>query len=261
MSIGTDSRPTPQHGASRDRAPVSRGWRAVTLGAFGLCGVLFVVSAVNSHGNDLRPGRYTDLASLVSTESAQVTRLNAQVALMGVEVDQLTQAVNDKRVARLQAKAEALRVPAGLEAVTGPGITVTLSDAPEEVINSTTQQLGLLIVHQQDIQAVVNAMWRAGARGVAVQGQRLVTTTGIKCKGPTVQLDGVPYAQPYVITAVGDQVDLLGAIEKDRDLQIYREQAKLPDIAVGWNLESHAEITVPGYTGLTSIDYASVERS
>lgn len=237
-----------------------RGWRPVTLLAFGLCGLLFVISAVNSDGTDLRPGRYIDLASLVSTESAEVTRLNGQVTRLNAEVDQLTDAVDDKRVDRLRARAEGLRAPAGLEPITGAGVTVTLSDAPEAVINSSTRPLRLLVVHQQDIQAVVNAMWRGGAQAIAVQGQRLVSTTGIKCEGNAVQLDGVPYAQPYQITAVGDQVQLLTAIEEDEILATYREQAERPDIAVGWNLETHTEITVPGYEGVTSMTYAKVAR-
>ena len=264
MTAGSDLRPSAEEDASPPPAGAeergSSSWRPAALVAFGMCGILFVLSAVNSDGEDLRPGRYTDLASLVSTESNQVTRLKAQVTTLSGEVDRLTESVNDKRVTRLQNKADSLRAPAGLEPVSGPGITVTLSDAPEDVINATTRNLNLLVVHQQDIQAVVNAMWRGGAVGIAVQGQRLVTTTGIKCEGNAVQLDGQPYAQPYVITAVGDQVALLRAIEEDRDLQTYREQAKLPDIAVGWNLESHADIIVPGYTGVTTMSYATVKR-
>jgi uncharacterized protein YlxW (UPF0749 family) len=258
MTAGSDPRPASEEATPRRGHAGGRSWRPAALVAFGLTGILFVLSAINSDGNDLRPGRYTDLASLVSTESDQLAKLKAQVATLNDEVAQLTDSVNDKRVTRLQDKAAALRVPAGLEPVTGPGITVTLSDAPEDVINSTTRNLNLLVVHQQDIQAVVNAMWRGGAVAVAVQGQRLVTTTGIKCEGNAVQLDGEPYAQPYVITGVGDQVELLRAIEEDTDLQTYREQAALPDIAVGWNLESHAQITVPGYTGVTTMNYATV---
>lgn len=280
MTAGSDVRPSagepPPDDASPDEAAIEGGgsaeasdgrderasghsWRPAALVAFGLCGILFVLSAINSEGNDLRPGRYTDLASLVSTESDQVTRLKDQVTALSSEVESLTNAVNDKRVTRLQRKTERLRAPAGLDPVTGPGITVTLSDAPEDVINSSTRNLNLLVVHQQDIQAVVNAMWRGGAAAISVQDQRLVTTTGIKCEGNAVQLDGQPYAQPYEITAVGDQVALLRAIEEDPDLRVYREQAKLPDIAVGWNLESHAAITVPGYTGVTTMTYATVK--
>ena len=133
---------------------------------------------------------------------------------------------------------------------------MTLSDAPEEVINTTTRDLNYLVVHQQDIQAVVNAMWKGGATAVTVQGQRVVTTTGIKCEGNAVQLQGVPYSQPYVISAVGDQAALLDAIDSDPYLQVYREQAADPDISVGWDLQLEDSITAPAYDGLLDLNYA-----
>jgi uncharacterized protein YlxW (UPF0749 family) len=233
-------------------------WRVATPVAVGLCGALFVVSAVNSDGADLRPGRYTDLASLVSTESRQLTDLKSRVAQLTAEVDALATGVDTREVRRLRREAEALEAPAGLAPVTGAGLTITLSDAPEDVINSSTQDLNLLVVHQQDIQAVVNALWKGGAAGVTVQGQRLVTTTGIKCEGNAVQLDGVPYPQPYVIEGVGDQAALLAAIEEDSALRTYRAQAQQPDIAVGWQLQTQPVLTLPAYSGLTDLRYAQV---
>ena len=233
-------------------------WRWATPVAVGLCGALFVVSAVNSDGTDLRPGRYTDLASLVSSESRQLTDLKARVAQLTADVDALTTGVDSREVRNLRRQAEALRAPAGLAPVTGPGVSVTLSDAPADVINASTQNLNLLVVHQQDIQAVVNALWKGGAAGVTVQGQRLVSTTGIKCEGPFVQLDGEPYPQPYVIEAVGDQAGMLAALADDAALETYRAQAEQPDIAVGWRLESRPLLTLPAYDGLTDLRYAKV---
>ena len=51
---------------------------------------------------------------------------------------------------------------------------------------------------------MVNALWSGGAEAMTIQGQRVISTTGIKCVGNTVLLHGVPYSPPYVITAVGD---------------------------------------------------------
>jgi uncharacterized protein YlxW (UPF0749 family) len=221
-----------------------------------VCGGLFVISAQNSEGTDLRPGRYTDLASLVSNEADEYAELKRRVTDLNSDVESLTSSVNDREVNRYQRKIERLMDPAGLVPRSGPGITVTLSDAPEDVINSTSLDLNYLVVHQQDIQAVVNAMWKAGARAVTVQGQRVVSTTGIKCEGNAVQLQGVPYSQPYVISAVGDQAALLGAIETDDYLEVYREQAHDPEISVGWELETESAITAPAFDGLLDLNYA-----
>ena len=232
----------------------------MTPAVFVLSGSLFVVSAANSEGTDLRPGRYTDLASLVQTESDQYDELEQQVRELDAEVTNLAAGVKDANVRRFQRKVQSLKDPAGLTPRAGPGLTVTLSDAPEEVLNSSTQDPNLLVVHQQDIQAVVNAMWKGGARAVTVQGQRIVSTTGIRCEGNSVQLQGVPYPQPYVISAVGDQAALEDAIEDDSYLDVYRSQAEQADISVGWDVESETLVTAPPYDGLLDIDYAQPIR-
>ncbi|HEU5456115.1 MAG TPA: DUF881 domain-containing protein [Nocardioides sp.] len=257
MSEGSESRA--DDAPERPRRPWGR-WRIGTPAVVLLCGALFVVSATNSEGTDLRPGRYTDLAALTDSEADKYDALEQRVSDLNAEVEQLAESVDDRQVDRFSRRVERLEDPAGMTPKSGPGVAVTLSDAPEEVINSTTQDLNLLVVHQQDIQAVVNAMWKGGATAVTVQGQRVITTTGIKCEGNSVQLHGVPYPQPYVIEAVGDQTELVRAIADDDYLQIYREQAAIPDISVGWDLQLQALVTAPAYDGLTDLSYAKPLR-
>ncbi len=226
-----------------------------------LCGGLFVVSAQNSHGTDLRPGRYTDLASLVGNESRSYDALTERVKHLNADIKVLTDAVGDRKVNRYQRRIERLSDPAGLVPRSGPGVTVTLADAPSSVVESSSLNVNYLVVHQQDIQAVVNAMWKAGASAVTIQGQRVVSTTGIKCEGPVVQLQGVPYGQPYRISAVGDPAALTAAIDKDPYLRIYRQQSADPRIAVGWDLRTETSLTAPAYDGLLNLSYARPLRS
>lgn len=232
------------------------GWRIGTPVVVLLCGTLFVVSAASSDGTDLRPGRYTDLASLVQDESDEYDALRQEVADLDAEVSTLSSAMSDRDVNRYHRRIAELRDPAGLEPRSGAGLTITLSDAPEDVINATTDNINLLLVHQQDIQAVVNALWQGGATAVTIAGQRIVSTTGIKCEGNAVLLQGVPFPQPYEIQAVGDQGELLRALEDDDYLRTYREQAADPSISVGWQLDLEDSITAPAYDGLLDLNYA-----
>ena len=258
MTEGADASPDP----GRDLAtPVSprRGWtawRVATPLAVLVSGSLFAVSALNSGGTDLRPGRYTDLAALVRTESRQYDALRDRVARLNDEVTALTAAVDNDEVEQLRAQARALEGPAGLVEQTGPGMTVVLTDAPAEVAESSQQDPNRLVVHQQDIQAVVNALWKGGATAVTIQGQRVVSTTGIKCIGNSVQLQGVPYSQPYTISGIGDPTALAAAIAADDYLQLYRSDAEQPDIAVGWQADVETAITAPAYDGLLDVSYA-----
>lgn len=215
-----------------------------------------MVSAQSSEGTDLRPGRYDDLASLVDREAERYEKLAEEVIALTDEVDELGSQVEDDTVQRVQAEVERLRDPAGLVGRTGPGVQITLSDAPDEIIDAATGDKNLLVVHQQDIQAVVNAMWKGGAEAVTIQGQRVISTTGIKCEGNSVLLQGVPYPQPYVIEAVGEWGGLTTAIAEDPYLQAYRDDAADPDIAVGWELDLEDELTAPAYDGLLGLSFA-----
>jgi uncharacterized protein YlxW (UPF0749 family) len=233
-------------------------WRVGTPVVVLLSGALFAVSAANSEGTDLRPGRYTDLASLVEGEAEEYDQLQDRVATLKQEVDELTTRVDDVNVRRYQREIDHLRDPAGLEPREGPGISVTLSDAPPEVVDKADDELdrNLLVVHQQDIQAVVNAMWAGGATAVTIEGQRVITTTGIKCEGNAVQLQGIPYPQPYDIKAVGDPTAIQAALDADPAVNGFREDAADPAIQVGWELGVEDHVEAPAYEGLLDVTHA-----
>ena len=238
-----------------------RAWRVGTPVAVLLSGALFAVSAANSDGTDLRPGRYTDLATLVQGEADTYQSLQDRIDDLNAEVESLTTSVRDARVERRQREADALMEPAGLTPTQGAGVTVVLGDAPASVIeaaraSSPDADIRRLIVHQQDIQAVVNAMWSAGAGAVTIQGQRIVSTTGIKCSGSAVQLQGIPYPQPYTIQAVGDPAAIEAALSSDVDVTAFRADALEPDIDVGFSFQTESTVEAPAFDGLVDISQA-----
>ena len=59
---------------------------------------------------------------------------------------------------------------------------------------------------------MANALWAGGAEAMTIQGQRVVSTTGIKCVGNTVVLHGVPYSPPYRISAIGPTGEMLASV-------------------------------------------------
>jgi uncharacterized protein YlxW (UPF0749 family) len=234
----------------------SRGpaWRLATPAVFIAAGVLLVTSAVTSRGTDLRPGRYDSLADLAQQESQRVKALRAQVSDLQTDVEALSAGIDSEAVEKLEAQADALAEPAGLSAVRGPGVTVSLDDAPEDFREAAGAQVADAIVHQQDIQAVVNALWSGGAEAMTLQGQRVVSTTGIKCVGNTVILHGVPYSPPYVVRAIGDPDALRGSLDGSRYIQAYREAVDAYHL--GWGVRDERRITAPPYAGPVSLSWA-----
>ena len=256
--------PEAPHDDAHVRRRGSRGlWRLTTPLVLVVSGSLFAISYGNSEGTDLRPGRYSDLASLAQAESDGYDDVRSDIAALNDDIERLTESIDDRQVSRLRQTVEELESPAGLQDVAGAGVTVTLSDAAADRVDVALDEninLNRLAVHQQDIQAVVNAMWQGGARAVTIQGQRVVTTTGIKCEGNAVQLQGIPYPQPYVIQAVGDPAALASAIDNDVDVSLYRSDADIPAIAIGWDFEVEDRVEAPAYEGLLDLTYAEPVR-
>lgn len=243
---------------ARRAARVRRGpLRAVTLLICVFAGFMMATSAIASRGNDLRPTRTTELAGLVRAESGRADGLAGRAADLRAEVDDLTSrradATGDDSSADLAPATER----AASTPVSGPVVSVTLTDAPMSV-QPPGVDADLLVVHQQDIQAVVNALWAGGAEAMTIQGQRVSSRTGIKCVGNTVVIHGVPYAPPYVIAAIGDQDALEKSLHEDSYLALYRDYVDA--YRLGYEVARRPSVTMPAYTGPTEFVHARAVR-
>ncbi len=230
-------------------------WRLAAPVAFGCAGLLAVTSAINARGTDLRGGRNDSLIEIVSTERNKVEGQLAQTRALQDQVDALTASINGPQADMLQAKLRKLEIPAGLRSLIGPGLVVTLDDAPRDQELPSGTDPNLLVVHQQDIQAVTNALWSGGAEGISLQGRRIIATTGIKCVGNTVVLQGVPYAPPYRIVAVGNVASMYRALNASPEVRNYRDYVP-PPYNLGWSVRQSSDLRVPGYAEPLALQYA-----
>ena len=237
-------------GKNQERPRSARG-RITTVLVCVLAGVMMTVAAIAARGTDLRSDRTADLRDLIVTQGRRNTELRAQAAELRTEVETMTsQQVGLPQFGEQIAEAES---DASLTPVYGPGLRVTLTDAPNDVRPAGVDD-DALVVHQQDIQAVVNALWAGGAEAMSIQGQRVVSTTGIKCVGNTVVLHGVPYAPPYVIEAIGDRESLQRGLDESKAITIYRQYVDA--YGLGYEVESRSEIDVPGFDGSVGLKHA-----
>ncbi|MEO5709320.1 MAG: DUF881 domain-containing protein [Nocardioidaceae bacterium] len=245
--------------AVRTRTYRSRSltWRLLAPTMFVLAGTLFVTSMVSSRGTDLRAGQYDDLDGLANRQANQLEGLRASSTDLTSQVDRLTEDLASVGGQADLQKAKELEGPAGLSRVYGPAVTITLDDAPKQALDAAGDDLSAvsdLLVHQQDIQAVANALWAGGAEAMTIQDQRVVSTTGIKCVGNVVILHGVPYSPPYRISAIGPIDEMLTSVTTSPYIQLYLQVVE--QSGLGWDVATSPSIDMPGYTGTTDLEYA-----
>ena len=96
--------------------------------------------------------------------------------------------------------------------VSGPGLRVTLDNAPppadSDPVGGATQQNEAGLVQDADVQLAVNGLWAAGAEAISINGQRVGATTAIRQAGGAILVNFRPVAPPYDIEAIGDSEGL-----------------------------------------------------
>ena len=143
-----------------------------------------------------------------------------------------------------------MRARMGLVGAEGPGLVVTLDDSSERV--SPSGNLNDLVIHSQDVQAVANGLWGAGAEALSVNGQRVVPTSAILCVGNTLLINGTVHSPPFRFTAIG--ADLHGAFMRDPLVERFAEDADR--FKLGFKVEDKDKLSVPAYSGTTKVRFA-----
>ncbi|WNF28266.1 DUF881 domain-containing protein [Streptomyces sp. C11-1] len=231
--------------------------RALTAAVFALAGLIFVTSANAAKGTDLRSdSSLLKLSDLIRERSEKNAELNESTAAVRSDIEALAQR-DDGSTKAEDAKLEALEKAAGTTEITGHSVSVTLDDAPPDATANPgypEPQPNDLVIHQQDLQAVVNALWQGGARGIQVMDQRLISTSAVRCVGNTLILQGRVYSPPYKVTAIGDPGRLKRALNDSTAIQNYQLYVKA--YGLGWKVDENEAVTLPGYSGTVDLHYA-----
>ena len=223
-----------------------------------LAGVLFATTAGASRGGELRGGERSDLPDLIRAEERRLAQATERIEGLRSDIEAATAvaARNDARIGSVTEQAAALAFAAGIDPVTGPGLTVTLADAPRTVDRLIPEGTSPddLVVHQQDVQAVVNALWAGGAEAMQIMDQRVISTSAVRCVGNTLILQGRVYSPPYVISAIGDPDRMTLALDSSVNVQLYRFYVE--QYGLVYDTSSSRELQLPGFEGSLDLLYA-----
>jgi uncharacterized protein YlxW (UPF0749 family) len=104
-------------------------------------------------------------------------------------------------------------------------------------------------VRDRDMQRVVNGLWESGAEAVAINDQRLTSTSAIRAAGDAILVDNKPLAPPYTLRAVGPGQKLSTAFQDSADGQYLHVLQE--NYGVRTSISTHDEVRLPAAPSLT----------
>lgn len=232
------------------------GWSTlvpvIALGA----GLLFATSSTTARGTNLR-SEATGLPDVIRERTIDNERSGQRAETLRGEVDTLTREAvpGSSQLRKIDTQTQRRARSAGFTAVKGPSVTVSLDDAhlkASEIPEGFT--VDDVVVHQQDVQGVVNALWRGGAEAMQIMDQRVVSTSAVRCVGNTLILQGRVYSPPFTITAIGDPEELQKALDDDPAVDVYRQYVDA--IGLGYEVSRDDDKEVPPFAGGTRLEHA-----
>lgn len=237
----------------RPGLPGPRQWHASRwgIGVVLVCliaGLLLGTARSYSAGEDIS-NRSVDLSAVVNQAEQRVSGADAFAATLQNQIDAAAAGDRSPQVAQVLDQANGLQAAAGLTPVQGPGLRVTLSDAPRDADGNYPAGVDPddLVVHQQDVQAVVNAMWAGGAEAMMIMDQRVLTTSAVRCIGNTLLLQGRTYSPPFVVTAIGDVDTMIAALDAQPGVRLYRQYVDKFELV--YEVTPLDNVVLPAYDG------------
>lgn len=173
-------------------------------------------------------------------------------SLKVVDEYQSNSATNSELIASMQEELKQMSISAATENVKGEGIIIVLSDG-NKVLEPELRQDSL--VHDSDVLTVVNELKAAGAEAISVNGQRITSTSAIRCVGPVIQVNYQKVAAPFTIKAIGNAQYLESAINiKNGVADLLRE------IGIGVKITREKDVRIPKFDGSFNFKNASIDK-
>jgi len=183
-----------------------------------VCLVLGSMLGIQVHTQRLRGA--TQVVRQTTALIEMLSRSETQAQQQKEEIDQLRarlaeyekEAASEKGLTRLMnEELRAARIALGTVEVEGPGIELEVADSTMRTSDEAGTQ-DVYVIHDFDLLQIANELWCAGAEAISLNGQRLITGSGIACSARLIAVNRVTVASPFVFHAVGDKQKLASAL-------------------------------------------------
>lgn len=198
----------------------------------------------------------TPLIEAAGALQKEQTDLKEQLAQLRARLDEVQRsaAARSGELGELARQIEDLKLRAGLTALVGEGIAVTLDDAKLPAV-PRQPELEKSICHSTDITDIVNSGWKGGAEAMAINQERIVGTSSVYCVGSTIMVNGTLMSPPFVIVMIGPQAALMRVFDDPNELRDIKQRSEIHGL--GFKIARQREVRVPAFTGSLGARYAT----
>ncbi|TMC69058.1 MAG: DUF881 domain-containing protein [Chloroflexi bacterium] len=180
--------------------------------------------------------------------------LKTQLAQLRARLDEIQRNASSQSGAakELQTRLDELKASAGLTPQTGDGIIVQLDDARNVSVSS--RDVDKSICHATDLTDIINTAWKGGAQSMAVNDERIVSSSSVYCVGSTIMVNGTLMSPPFSIAAIGPQNAMLAAFDDPTQLQDIKQRRDVQGL--GFRVTRAGAVHVPAYSGALNVRFA-----
>lgn len=227
----------------------------LTITSFFL-GLLLSVSFYTKGRIETSQPRSTELVEVV--EKLQRDRIHLQKTLQSLRQEasqfERSAAAADGMFSDYTRQEEQYKKLSGVTKERGRGLAIVLADASTIPANGDPNDY---IVHNTDLQAIVNALWNGGAKAVSVNDERLVGTSAIRCAGNTILVNSNLIGSPYRIKAIGNIEKMKSALFADETSNVFFKN-NASDLGINVELREDSNIIIQPYKGGFGVEFAKI---
>ncbi|MBR7163533.1 MAG: DUF881 domain-containing protein [Clostridia bacterium] len=219
-----------------------------------LLALQFKSVTLNNEANQTFNMRVDELASELKKERETNDDLNKQIEAYKNDIAQYrADAEQSSGYSNfLSDQLKRAELMAGFVDVKGPGITITLSDMDNRKAQGNLLSSNDTLIHDEDLRRVINELCAAGAEAICVNDSRIISTSAIRCVGPTILVNDTKMAPPYVIKAIGKTNQLEAAMNLNGgvidNLEIWGFTVQIT---------KSSELIIPKYSGAINFSSAT----
>jgi uncharacterized protein YlxW (UPF0749 family) len=237
-----------------------RNWQLPLTFVLFMTGILLVSAIEALQGQEDLPTKTQseNLIAKIETQEKELSELEKQIDANRKSLDKYQESISSgkKEEESLKYQLDRLKILSGISDVEGAGIIIHLDDnnkGYEAAKNKDPEHVTAndFLIHDKHLLYIVYELREAGAEAISINGQRVVSSSDIRCMGTTIGVNTIALSPPFVIRAIGDPDRLSESLERKKSQYYSLKMAGYPA-----SIEKQSKLIIGAYKGSYQYSYA-----